>query len=834
LHFSAGSSCQGGNGNCLVSFEAANQSCATCNPSFHNATGGLTKGSTTVTFDSVSGWSVGQTLIIDQCDTSLSGSTGSASCTGTSVDNNALYVSEYSTTANDRSVAFNNGNGAERLKRGQEELVTITGISGLNVTFDTPIINANWSGSLFPQGWTTTTAGNLPIHDVGITNMTIDGTGTSSTHGASFTGANRNWSKNLVIENLANISLVDWYSVHSDIESNYFYACGQYVFSSDYSGINVSNYGTVLIANNIFHGCGVSPQFNGPGAGAVVIGNYGINAYNGPQFWAQHSAGVHYVLYEQNVAKDWFSDQIHGPALMNTLYRNLLQGWQSCANVSSSGCGKETNLWPIGDLSYNRYLNVVANILGNPVVQGVSGSGYSVTLDFNYFTFAGSGAGPGSYIYNLGSGNQGNAPIASAQWPHDPIVETTLVRWGNWDAHNAATLECTAANTPIAACIANERGNAAPTYPGLASPSTTFPASFYYSSRPSWWSGSIPFPAIGPDVVSGNVGYCTGTINTAGHYSGVAATSSGQCTGTSLTTGWAGHVNAIPAMNCYLSVLHGPPDGSGSILPFDAANCYASSPAIVATPVFSFLSGSYTTPQTVTISTTTPAATIYYTTDGTTPTTSSPKYTHPLYIALTQGVKTFATASGLTDSAVATANYTLSRQRTTWGLSTTSASVNPTPFPVFNRPCCGITWNNIETARGTYVFTALDAWIAQTATHSGSFNAYTFSHVPGWANGSQTQDVEPDDVNVTAACQNVLTGTTTTDCKFKEFVTKFMQHICGVSSAPVSPIIGGWPDLCRLVATDSSQAARARFTTPQWNWSWQHGEPFRTLLFRIW
>ena len=61
---------------------------------------------------------------------------------------------------------------------------------------------------------------------------------------------------------------------------------------------------------------------------------------------------------------------------------------------------------PLADwrsLSYNRYENIVANILGNPVIQGVGGSGYSVSLDFNYFTFSGTGSGAGTYIYNLGS-----------------------------------------------------------------------------------------------------------------------------------------------------------------------------------------------------------------------------------------------------------------------------------------------------------------------------------------------------------------------------------------------------------------------------------------------
>ena len=70
------------------------------------------------------------------------------------------------------------------------------------------------------------------------------------------------------------------------------------------------------------------------------------------------------------------------------------------------------------------------------------------------------------------------------------------------------------------------------------------------------------------------MGQCTGTINTPGHYSGVAATKSAQCTGTSLATAWGGHVNAIPAMNCYLNVLGGVPDGTSGVLPFDANTCY--------------------------------------------------------------------------------------------------------------------------------------------------------------------------------------------------------------------------------------------------------------------
>jgi hypothetical protein len=80
---------------------------------------------------------------------------------------------------------------------------------------------------------------------------------------------------------------------------------------------------------------------------------------------------------------------------------------------------------------------------------------------------------------------------------------------------------------------------------------------------------------------------------------------------------------------------------------------------VAATPTFSPAPGTYVNAQSVTISDSTPGATIYYTTNGTTPTTSSAKYSSALIISLTQTIKAIAVANGYSSSAVATGAYTI-------------------------------------------------------------------------------------------------------------------------------------------------------------------------------
>jgi hypothetical protein len=84
------------------------------------------------------------------------------------------------------------------------------------------------------------------------------------------------------------------------------------------------------------------------------------------------------------------------------------------------------------------------------------------------------------------------------------------------------------------------------------------------------------------------------------------------------------------------------------------------SPAQVGAPTFSPGGGTYTTAQSVTISSATSGATIRYTTNGTTPSaTTGTVYSGPVSIAATSTLKAIAYSSGMTDSAVTSATYTI-------------------------------------------------------------------------------------------------------------------------------------------------------------------------------
>lgn len=155
----------------------------------------------------------------------------------------------------------------------------------------------------------------------------------------------------------------------------------------------------------------------------------------------------------------------------------------------------------------------------------------------------------------------------------------------------------------------------------------------------------------------------------------------------------------------------------------------ATTPA--ATPTFSPVAGSYVGTQVITISCTTPSPTIYYTTNGSTPTTGSTVYTIPVTVTTSQTLKAIATAGGFTQSAVGSAAYTI-----TAGVNPVFANIYAGGGTAFSYENFPIFKNRVREGRG---FTDPNTFSGQVALSAAGWPTVDFScflwegqTVPSW------------------------------------------------------------------------------------------------------
>jgi len=92
----------------------------------------------------------------------------------------------------------------------------------------------------------------------------------------------------------------------------------------------------------------------------------------------------------------------------------------------------------------------------------------------------------------------------------------------------------------------------------------------------------------------------------------------------------------------------------------DDVTVYGMTPTtpLAVAPVISVASGKYIAQQNVTITSTTPSASIYYTTDGTTPSDLSTLYTGPIAVNSSKTIKAITYAAGFDPSLLSSASYT--------------------------------------------------------------------------------------------------------------------------------------------------------------------------------
>jgi hypothetical protein len=532
-------------------------------PIVYSITSGYSQGSTSITLNSVSGINANNPtiLFIEQCETGLTANSPTAPCSGNETDNGNLFICSNSYSGG--SGCSIDGPGNENTGRGQFEATVATQVSGNTVSLLDPIKYPNYNPAQAPRVWI-----EQPIVQVGVENMAFDDSSGAVASPVSFFGSYIWWVSGCKFTNWGGWAVETMQTVHGVVKDSYF----THSNGSDSYGIRFEGGSYNIVQNNILTLVFAPVVFDGPSAGDVVAYNFSIND-DYPSDFLRGSVFEHdvnaYELYEGNVIDNQWNDGDHGTANFITRFRNFFFGWESCANGQ---CGSATTKdgWTNGAIdSYgDRYQNNVGNVAGTP------------NWHQTYKTSSGGLGGGDQYVVWTPGPSQSGVPV-------DPLVVKTSVWWGNWDPATNATRWCGNSSDTGWSSVCSSTSeipsgdpnypNSVPTLGDTGAGQGSLPSSFYITGGTPSWFGSVPFPPIGPDVSSGTVGQCTGTLNTSGHFSGVAATSNAQCVGTSLATAWGGHVNANPAMNCYLNVMGGTPDGTGGILAFDATKCYGGS-----------------------------------------------------------------------------------------------------------------------------------------------------------------------------------------------------------------------------------------------------------------
>jgi uncharacterized membrane protein/PKD repeat protein/protein-disulfide isomerase len=666
-------------------------------------TGGYSKGATSITLGAVSVGNintlqVGSLLVLDQQD--------DASDTG-----NIFVCQTYGVNG---SCSQQGGSGVAKTGRALSQQVTVTSISGTGpwtIGITPGLYAPNWNSSQSPEAWW---SNNPPVSGVGLENLSADysAVGPMAT-GIMFHNATQSWVKNIrsingtALAGAATTHVLVWQSTHITVRDGYFYGSSP---SSEGYGVDFASTSSDNLAeNNIFQHMATATILENS-IGNVFGYNYAVDNYYGGNWQQQdgfhHGAGDYFNLWEGHEGIGFNGDDIHGTSFMQTHFRDYLSGHDPATETGA----KNQATFAYFPFAYSRYYNLVGSVLGS--------SNYHT----NYQAAAISATDCGnpnvsSTVIVLGYSDQGGTAFSAAclgagfDIPNDLLVASTLMRWGNYVA-------CTgdpACNT--VRFMNSEVPSAISPYGNPLPASQTLPASFYVSAKPAWW-GTMPWPAVGPDITGGNIANV------------------------------GGHAYHNPAANCYLNVMGGLTDGSSGALTFNADACYASgevitsgptatpNPATVgqavnfsvaatgaapltyawtfgdgvgtssgasanytytaagtytatvvvtdvnglmatgtvtvlvnnysicATPAFNPAPGAYSGTQTVAITCATSGATICYTTDGSTPTVASTMYSAAISISSSTQLQAIAIETGLTNSPVISGVYNIADSST--------------------------------------------------------------------------------------------------------------------------------------------------------------------------
>jgi hypothetical protein len=181
-----------------------------------------------------------------------------------------------------------------------------------------------------------------------------------------------------------------------------------------------------------------------------------------------------------------------------------------------------------------------------------------------------------------------------------------------------------------------------------------------------------------------------------------------------------------------------------------AAAVAVSVPPQAAAPTFSPAAGTYTSSVAVTLALATGGAVIRYTTDGSTPSASSTRYTAPFTLTATTTVRALAQATGYRDSTVSSATYAITTPSVAVAVTPTTASAVSGEVLAFTATVTGtsntaVTWSVEEASCGSV--TSGGAYSAPTVSATTTCHVRATSQADGskYARATITVTATPPD-----------------------------------------------------------------------------------------
>ena len=368
--------------------------------------------------------------------------------------------------------------GRENGARVRTQLTRVTAKSGNTITIDPPMYFTFSAGNK-PQVLKVggPTQSGMVTESAGIEDLTIRNVGTSMNSLRIpielYLSANC-WAKGIKIENCGQRCVQLYYDNFGfELRDSVISHCisDRYDSNDCYGtliGIATSN---ILIENNIYEYLADGPMFGWGASGNVVGYNFIYDAHrtNVMKTWflaiggSHHGAHTSYNLWEGNVAEALYFDQYWGSSSHNTALRNRVHGRYMVDGIAEPNIN---NVYTIATEKNLHYQSYVGNILGT---AGYHNMYEEKAPDCSHTSK--------KIIYKTGRLSSGTSSC-------DAGAFNTMYRHMNFDYVTNSVKRCDDAGEP--GCQ------------GIAQPAT-LPAALYRQGKPDWF-GSVPWPAIGPDV----------------------------------------------------------------------------------------------------------------------------------------------------------------------------------------------------------------------------------------------------------------------------------------------------------------------------------------------